>query len=61
MLIDPQQQEFLLSHGYNGNGTRKIDLDNLENIRVQKYIDKLDNSITDCTNLISYVKPNEKY
>ena len=61
VLINPEQQKDLFSKDFNRNGTRAYDLDNLGNIRVQKYLNKYDKSSTDFTNLKSYVKQNEKY
>ena len=61
VLIDVNQQNKLLNNDFNRNGTRNYDLDNLDNIYVQKYINKHDSSNTDFTNLKSYVKPTEKY
>lgn len=62
ILINVNQENQLFDDGFVRNGTKKICLDNLQHIYVQKYVKKEDNEIfTAVTNLDYLVDENCKY
>ena len=61
ILINVKQQNELIQNGFNRNRTELRKLDNLDEIYVQKYVHKSDNSITATTDISNYVGANEKY
>ena len=62
ILINSNQGNRLFDEGFVCNGCKKIYLDNLEHIYVQKYLKKADDcDVTATTNLDSFVDENCKY
>ena len=62
ILINVNQENTLFDDGFTRNGTKKVFLDNLSHIYVQKYVKKVDGKcICDITNLKGLVDENCKY
>ena len=62
ILINVNQENSLFDNGFTRNGTKKVCLDNLSHIYVQKYIKKVDGKyICDIINLEDLVDENCKY
>lgn len=62
ILINSNQENSLFNDGFVCNGCKKICLDNLEHIYIQKYVKKADDSdVTATTDLDSFVDENCKY
>ena len=62
ILVNVNQENKLFDEGFVCNGTKKICLDNLKHIYVQKYINMSDNKVISAiTNLDSFVDENCKY
>ena len=62
ILINANQENTLFDNGFTRNGTKKVFLDNLSHIYVQKYVKKVDGKcIYNITNLECLVDENCKY
>ena len=61
MIINENQQNNLFSNSFNRNGTTSRVIDGLENVCIQKYVNKFNNSNTETTNLESYVSLKSNY
>ena len=62
ILINVNQENKLFEEEFVGNGTKKICLDNLNHVHVQKYIKKVNKkNVAVSTNLDSFVDENCKY
>ena len=62
ILINVNQENTLFDEGFVCNGTRRICLDNLNHVHVQKYVKEVDGyDVTATTNLDSFVDENCKF